>query len=481
MVTLKTNLISMEVQQLYTECLAEATYYIRSKGEAAIIDPLRETVPYLEKLKAHGVTLKYVFLTHFHADFVSGHVDLAKATGATIVYGPTAKAEFDFYEGKDNEEFKIGDVILKLLHTPGHTLESSSFLLYDENGKEHCLFSGDTLFIGDVGRPDLAVTSTVSKEDLAEKLYNSLHEKVLKLSDDVIIYPNHGKGSACGKKMSSETYDTLGNQKKVNYALQPNLHKEAFVKQVLKGLTPPPQYFPKNAKMNTRINKDINKVISDGLLPITIDQMISYMALKNALLLDVRSIKEFTEAHIPNSLFIGLEGSFAPWAGALIKEIDQPIILIAPTGREKEALIRLSRIGYDNVLGYVDGGFSQWKANGFKTDTIQNIYSDSAELLVEGALFIDVRREDEYGENHVFEAIHIPLQEIYERSKNLDKDKKYHVYCAGGYRSVIAVSILRQLGFSNVVNICGGFTEILQSKIPLINCRKNCISCACSH
>jgi len=471
----------MEVQQLYTKCLAEATYYIQSKGEAVIIDPLRETEPYLEKLKEDNATLQFVFLTHFHADFVSGHVDLAKATGATIVYGPSAKAEFDFYEGKDNEEFPVGDLTLKLLHTPGHTLESSSFLLLDETGKEHSLFSGDTLFIGDVGRPDLAVSSTVSKEDLAEKLYYSLHEKVLVLPDDVIVYPNHGKGSACGKNMSAATFDTLGNQKKVNYALNSNLSKEDFVAQVLEGLATPPQYFPKNAKLNTQVNKDVNQVISEGLFPITVAQMINHTSLKYALILDVRSIEAFTKEHIPNSMFIGLDGTFAPWAGALIKEINQPIILIAPEGREKEAIVRLSRIGYDTILGYLDGELSQWKENAFKTESVPCVTAASQKLLDEEISFIDVRRADEYKENHVSNAIHVSLQEIHEKAKGLDRDQKYYVYCAGGYRSIIAISVLRQLGFSNLINVDGGFAQILKSSISLKNCRQNCDSCACNN
>lgn len=471
----------MKVEQLYTKCLAEATYYIQSKGEAAIVDPLRETEPYLEMLQANEARLTYIFLTHFHADFVSGHVDLANATGATIVYGPTAKAEFDFYEGKDKENFKIGDITIQLLHTPGHTLESSSFLLFDESGKEYCLFSGDTLFIGDVGRPDLAVTSSVSKEDLAAKLYTSLHDKLLELPDDVIIYPNHGKGSACGKSMSSETFDSLGNQKKVNYALDPTLSKEDFVNKVLEGLSTPPQYFPKNAKMNTQINKDVNKVILDGLFPITIPQMMNYVALNYALILDVRPIEDFIKKHVTNSIFIGLDGTFAPWVGALIEDIKQPIILIAPEGREKEAIVRLSRIGYDNVLGYLEEQSLETVAHGFYTEMLQSIEATSEELLKDATAFIDVRRIGEYEENHVEGAIHISLETLQEKAQHLEKDKQYYVYCAGGYRSVIAASILKQLGFDHIVNIEGGFSEILKSTIPLKECRKNCATCACNH
>ena len=468
----------MKVQQLYTKCLAEATYYISSNNEVAIIDPLRETAPYLDMLKKEGAKLKYIFLTHFHADFVSGHVDLAKETGATIVYGPSAKADFDFYEGKDNEIFPIGYLEIKLLHTPGHTLESSSYLLFDESKKEHCLFSGDTLFIGDVGRPDLAVSSNISKEDLAGKLFTSLREKITPLPEDIIIYPNHGKGSACGKNMSSETYDTLANQKRVNYALNPNLSKDEFVKQVLEGLSTPPQYFPKNAVMNKQVNKSINQVIADGLSPLSAAELMGYLTRNNALVLDVRPAGDFVKQHIPNSIFIGLEGDFAPWVGALIENLNQPIVLVAPRGKEEEAIIRLARIGYDNVLGYLEGGVSTWLENGFEIESINCMNADSTKLL-EDASFVDVRRYGEFNDNHVKNALHIPLSEIDSASKNLDKGSRYYVYCAGGYRSVIASSILKQYGFTNIVNIDGGFTEILKGNILLEKCRKNCDSCLC--
>lgn len=469
----------MKVEQLYTKCLAEATYYIMDNGEAAIIDPLREVAPYIEMAKADQSIIKYIFLTHFHADFVSGHVDLAKATRATIVYGPTAQAEFDFHQGKDGEEFHIGNLKLKLLHTPGHTMESSSYLLFDEKDKEYCLFSGDTLFIGDVGRPDLAVTSAITKEDLAEKLYGSLHEKIMPLPDEVIIYPNHGKGSACGKNMSNETYDTLGHQKEVNYALDTSLSKEEFVERVLAGLSEPPQYFPENARMNKSINKDVNAVIAQGLSPITISQCQHYLDSEKALLLDVRSVEAFSKSYIPKSLFIGLDGTFAPWVGALIKNINQAIILLTPEGREEEAIIRLSRIGYDNVLGYIDGGVEAWENAGLTTKSVQCVEPEELEE-VENNLFIDVRRKGEYEDNHIVDAYNLPLSQLSDSYNGAVKNRKYYVYCAGGYRSLIAISILEQLGFTSLININGGFSKVLQSTIPLMKCRKNCATCACS-
>jgi len=469
----------MKIEQLYTKCLAEATYYVASEGEVAIIDPLRETAPYIAMANADNARIKYILLTHFHADFVSGHVDLARETGATIVYGPTATADFDFHVGKDNEVFKIGAITLKLLHTPGHTLESSSYLLIDELGKDYCLFSGDALFIGDVGRPDLAVSSLVTKEELAAKLYHSLRDVIMKLPDDVIIYPNHGRGSACGKNMSNETFDNLGNQKKVNYALNPELSKEEFVKQVLDGLNVPPPYFSKNAMMNKAINKSINTVISDGLKSISSDQYQNYLALNNVIFLDVRSPKEFSEKHIANSIFIGLDGTFAPWVGALVENINQPIILITPEGREEEAVTRLSRIGYDNVLGYIKGGVKAWGNEGLAVNKVDCIEANHLELLDDNSSFLDVRRTEEFNENTIKGAEHLPLNEIYLAIKGQDKSKEQYVYCAGGYRSVIAISILKRFGFKNLININGGFTEIVKSNIPLKICKNNCPTCAC--
>jgi len=470
----------MKIEQLYTKCLAEATYFIASNGEAAIIDPLREIAPYIAMAKKNAVTIKYIFLTHFHADFVSGHVDLAKETGATIVYGPTATADFEFHEGKDNEDFKLGDIRLRLLHTPGHTLESSSFLLFDELDNEHCLFTGDALFIGDVGRPDLAVSSSITKEDLAEKLYISLHEKIMKLPDHIIIYPNHGKGSACGKNMSNETFDTLANQKKVNYALNPDLSKEEFVNQILDGLTEPPQYFPKNALMNKRVNTPIKELLSNGMTAINANRFQEYSAIEDVLFLDVRSPKEFAEKHIYNSIFIGLDGTFAPWVGALIERINQPIILITPKGREEETVTRLSRIGYDNVLGYINGGVLAWEKEGLKVNELLSLEANDIELLDEDCSFLDVRRIGEYTDSCILNADHLPLNHINISAKDRDKNKEQFVYCAGGYRSVIAISILNKLGFKNLVNINGGFTEITKSNIPLKIYKNNRSASACS-
>ncbi|MFD0963805.1 MBL fold metallo-hydrolase [Pseudofulvibacter geojedonensis] len=470
----------MKIEQLYTKCLSEATYYIMSKGEAAVIDPLRDIASYLEKAKRDKAKIKYVFLTHFHADYVSGHVDLAKATGATIVYGPTATADFDFYKGKDNELFTIGRLKLKLLHTPGHTLESSSYLLFDEEEKEYCLFSGDTLFINDVGRPDLAVTSSITKEELTEKLYYSLHEKILGLPDHVLIYPNHGKGSACGKNMSNETYDTLANQKKVNYALNTDLSKEEFVKQVLNGLAVPPQYFPKNAKMNKRVNTSINEIIARGMSPIEVNQYQHYLSLENVMLLDVRSPKEYLEKHIPNSVFIGLDGTFASWVGTLIENINQPIILLAPDGREEEAVTRLARVGYDNVLGYIKGGINAWEKEGLIIESIQNLEADDLELLDKESSFLDVRSIKEFGDDRVNVSENLPLNHIHVAANSFEKEKEYFVYCKSGYRSVIAISFLKQKGFNNLININGGFNAIKKSLIPTKNCKKNCPTCACN-
>ncbi|NQY29371.1 MAG: MBL fold metallo-hydrolase [Flavobacteriaceae bacterium] len=471
----------MKIEQLYTKCLAEATYYVESEGEVVIIDPLRETAPYIAMANADNARIKYIFLTHFHADFVSGHVDLARETGATIVYGPSATANFDFHVGQDNEEFKIGAITLKLLHTPGHTLESSSFLLFDEAGKEQCLFSGDALFIGDVGRPDLAVSSLVTKEELAAKLYHSLRDVIVKLPDNIIIYPNHGKGSACGKNMSNETFDTLGNQKKVNYALNPKLSKEEFVEQVLDGLTVPPQYFPKNAMMNKVVNTPISEILTKGLTAITAEHYQHYLAIKDVLFLDVRSPEEFTTKHIINSVFIGLDGTFSPWVGELIENINQRIILITPVGREEEAITRLSRIGYDNVLGYIKGGVDTWEKEGLKVNKLNTIVVNDNKLLDESCSFLDVRRIGEFNENSLKYTKHLPLSHIYLADKELDKNRAQYVYCAGGYRSVIAISILNRLGFNKLINIEGGFSEIKSSsKIPLKECRRNCPTCACS-
>ncbi len=452
----------MKIEQMFTGCLAEMAYYIESNGEAVIIDPLREVEPYLEKAKSDNATIKYVFLTHFHADFVSGHVDLAKKTGATIVYGPGAKAEFDLHNGTDGEEFKIGDVTLKLLHTPGHTMESISLLLLDENNKEHCVFTGDALFIGDVGRPDLAVKSDLTQEDLAGFLYDSLRTKIMTLPDDVIVYPNHGAGSACGKKMSSETWDTLGNQKETNYALRADMTKEEFINELLDGIVPPPQYFPKNAMLNKSINKEIDTILEKGTVALDLETFKSMAEHKEALVIDTRKPQEFCNGHVPNSLFFGIDGSFAPWIGALITDINQPIIFVATEGREEEVVTRLSRIGYDNTLGYLKGGIEAWKEAGEEVATIKSVTPEemSEDLLAGKVDLVDIRKQSEYDSEHVEGASHAPLDWINQDKWTLDKDKTYHIQCAGGYRSVIFTSIMRTRGYHNLIDVAGGFRYI---------------------
>lgn len=456
----------MKLEQIYTGCLAEAAYYIESNGEAVVIDPLRETAPYLERAERDGAKIKYVFLTHFHADFVSGHVDLAEKTGATIVFGPNATAEFDFHNGTDNENFNIGDLTIKLLHTPGHTMESSSYLLLDEEQKEHCVFTGDTLFIGDVGRPDLAVKSDLTQEDLASHLYDSLRNKIMTLPDDVVVYPNHGAGSACGKNMSKETFDTLGHQKEVNYALRADMTKEEFIKEVLTGLVAPPQYFPKNVMMNKSINTTIDNVLEKGTVALDVDTFKAMAEHDGALVLDARHQNEFIQEFIPGSMFIGIDGGFAPWVGALITDIKQPIIIVADEGREEEVVTRLSRIGYDNSLGYLKGGIKAWKNAGHTCDSItsvtpQEIAGDYATGKIN---LVDARKSSEFQSEHVINAINSPLDDVNTKEIALDKDTTYHVNCAGGYRSVIFISILKSKGFTNLIDIAGGFGALKGSE-----------------
>lgn len=452
----------MKIEQIFTSCLAEMAYYIESNGEAVVIDPLRETAPYIERVENDNATIKYIFLTHFHADFVSGHVDLAKKTGATIVYGPGATAEYDLHNGTDGEIFKIGNVELKLLHTPGHTMESISLLLIDEKGKEQCLFSGDVLFIGDVGRPDLAVKQgELTEEDLAKHLYNSLRTKVMTLPDDVIIYPNHGAGSACGKNMSKETYDTLGHQKEVNYALRYNMTEEEFVKEVLTGLVAPPQYFPKNVGMNRAVNTDIDTIIKNGTKKLSIDEFNTLVS-EGALVLDTRHQSEFIKEHIPGSMFIGLNGQFAPWVGALIKDIDQKMIIIADLGKEEEAVTRLARIGYDFAKGYLPDAINTWKEAGNDIATIEQVTPAELEILnIESDInILDVRKKSEYSSEHIISAEIEPLDTINSNLSNLDKDKTYYVHCAGGYRSVIFESIAKANGIHNLIDVAEGFNGI---------------------
>jgi len=446
---------------MYTKCLAEAAYYIESNGEAVIIDPLRDIDPYLEKASAHGAKIKYVFLTHFHADFVSGHIDLAKKTGAQIVFGPNAKADFNFHEGTDGEIFKIGDLTLELLHTPGHTMESSTYLLKDAEGKDQCIFTGDALFIGDVGRPDLAVKSDLSQDDLARHLFQSLRNKIMPLADEVIVYPNHGAGSACGKNMSKETFDTLGHQKEVNYALRADMTEDEFVKEVLTGLSTPPQYFPKNVMMNKSVNIDIDSIMERGNVALDAMTFKSMSEHKEALVLDCRSQQEFAKEHVPGSMFIGLDGQFAPWVGALIENIKQPIILVAPFGREEEAVSRLARIGYDNSLGFLKGGMQTWIDSGLEVSSLKSILATEMESdFAKGINLIDVRKDGEYLSSNVVGAKHSSLSTLSENLSSFDKNETYYIHCAGGYRSMIAASILKANGINNVIDVQGGFGAI---------------------
>lgn len=458
-----TNYKIMKIEQIYTGCLAEAAYYIESNGEAAIIDPLRETAPYIKKAEEDGAKIKYVLETHFHADFVSGHIDLANKTGATIVYGPMAAPNYDAHIAKDGEELKVGDVTIVVLHTPGHTMESTTYLLRDENGKDVCIFTGDTLFIGDVGRPDLAIKTDLSMEDLAGHLYDSLRNKIMPLADDVIVYPGHGAGSACGKNLSKDTFATLGNQKEFNYALREDMTKDEFIKEVTTGLTPPPQYFPKNAMMNKMGYESYDKVMEKGNVPLDPETFEAIANHEGAMVLDTRSAEEFAKEHIPNSIFIGIDGSFAPWVGALITDIEQPMVIVAPEGRSEEVVKRLSRVGYDNTLGYLEGGLEAWKAAGKETDSVESITPEEFEKRVnsgEDLVIADVRKPGEYDSEHLVDAENHPLDYINTEMDSWSKDKKYYLHCAGGYRSLIASSILQARGFHNIVNVEKGFKGI---------------------
>lgn len=458
----------MKVEQIYTGCLAQGAYYIESDGEAAIIDPLRESTPYIKKAQKEGATIKYIFETHFHADFVSGHVDLSEKTGAKIIYGPGAKADFDFIEAKDNEEFRLGSIKIRVLHTPGHTLESSTYLLIDEQGKEHSIFSGDTLFIGDVGRPDLAQKGTLTQDDLAGMLYESLRNKVMTLPDDVIVYPAHGAGSACGKNMSKETFDLLGNQKKTNYALRADMTKEEFIKEVTDGLLPPPQYFAQNVAMNKAETKGLDEILQKGNVALDVETFEAMANHDGALVLDTRDRLDFIEAHVPNSIFIGIDGSFAPWVGALIPDLQQPIIFLAQEGREEEVVTRLSRVGYDNTLGFLKGGMAAWIAEGKETESLKSISGQEFKEDYEkgNITVLDVRKPGEFEAEHVEDAISFPLDFISENMDQIEDDKTYHIHCAGGYRSVIAASILKSRGFHNLIDVAGGYAAIAKTEVP---------------
>jgi len=457
----------MKIEQLYTQCLAEAAYYIESNGEAAIIDPLREVQPYLDLAEKNNTKIKYVFETHFHADFVSGHIDLSKKTGAQIVFGPTAQPNFVALLAKDDEEFSIGNVKIKVLHTPGHTMESSTFLLIDEEGKDHAIFTGDTLFLGDVGRPDLAVKTDLTREDLAAHLFDSLRNKIMPLVDDVIVYPGHGQGSACGKNMSAETIDTLGNQKLFNYALRPEMTKEEFVHEVTKDLVAPPQYFPKNAVMNKMGYDSIDEVLGRGVLGLDASEFKQTVEKNQALIIDTRHQNDFAKAHIPGSWFIGIDDNFAPWVGALVNDLETPIVFIAEEGKEEEVVIRLSRVGYDYALGFLKGGIDAWIA-ARATESINEVDAEFLKLNFNAKLdILDARKSSEFESQHVDGAVNFPLDFINDSLKEIDKDKPWYIHCAGGYRSMIMCSILKANGFNRITNMKGGFKAIKESSIPL--------------
>jgi hydroxyacylglutathione hydrolase len=463
----------MKIEQIYTGCLAHGAYYIESNGEVAIVDPLRETAPYMERAERKGAKIRYVLETHFHADFVSGHIDLAKKTGAQIVFGPTAKPAFEAYVAADGERLKLGNIEIEVLHTPGHTMESTCFLLYDESGKPHSIFTGDTLFIGDVGRPDLAqhVISDLTQEKLAGHMFETLRNKIMPLADDITVYPGHGAGSACGKNMSKETTDSLGNQKKVNYALNPELSKEQFIQVLLEGLTPPPSYFPQNVLMNIKGYDSVDTVMQRGLQALS---PIAFEAAANeaeALVIDTRAPQVFASGFIPNSINIGIDGSFATWVGTLIPDVKQPLLIVAEPGREEEVVTRLARVGYDHCIGYLHGGFDAWKLSSNEIDKIESI--DAAELASRlendaSLQLLDVRKKSEYGSEHLLQAVSAPLDYINDSMALIDKRRTAYVHCAGGYRSMIFVSILKARGYDNLVDIKGGFKALKESgKFPV--------------
>ncbi|PID68646.1 MAG: MBL fold metallo-hydrolase [Flavobacteriales bacterium] len=460
----------MNIEQIYTGCLAQGAYYIESKGEAAIIDPLREVAPYIERAKKDNASVKYIFETHFHADFVSGHVTLAEKTGAKIVYGPGADTGFDAYIAKDGETFQLGDITITALHTPGHTMESTTYLLKDKDGKNHAIFSGDTLFLGDVGRPDLAQKAAdMTKEELAAVLFDSLRKKIMTLEDHVIVYPAHGAGSACGKNLSKETVGTIGEQKRTNYALRADMTKEEFIKEVTDGLLPPPDYFPLNVKLNKEGYQSIDTVLRKGTTPLSPDEFENLANETGAVVLDVRNKSEFIKGFIPRSIFIGLEGNFAPWVGALIVDVQQPILLIVPEGKEEEAVTRLSRVGFDNTLGYLKGGIQAWKNSSREIDTLKSITAEEFNQIynTQKSPVYDVRKPGEYQSEHIKEAVNTPLDFINGHLDDFTTEEDFYVHCAGGYRSVIAASILKARGNHKVIDIAGGFDALKNINIPL--------------
>lgn len=459
----------MKVEQIYTGCIAHAAYYIESNGEAAVFDPLREVQPYLDRAQADNAQIKYVFETHFHADFVSGHLDLQKKAGSEIVFGPGAKPAYEATTAEDGQIFKVGDYKIKVIHTPGHTMESTTYLLIDENDKEHGIITGDTLFIGDVGRPDLAqhVVSELTEEKLAGHLYDSLRNKILPLSDDLIVYPNHGAGSACGKMMSKETTDTLGNQKKYNYALQ-DMTKEEFIKSLLTGLTAPPGYFPQNVLMNIKGYESLDTIMeraTKALSPVEFEVLANETG---ALMLDTRNADVFAQAHIPNSINIGLDGNFAQWVGEMIPDVKQQILLITEPGKEEESITRLSRVGYDHTIGYLKDGFKTWSQSDKDIESITRITAqDLSQQYNNKPLVFDVRKASEYDSEHVVDAINVPLNEINQHLAQFPKDRPFIIHCAGGYRSMIAAAILKQRGWDNFVDVKGGFKNIKETDIPV--------------
>lgn len=460
----------MKIEQIYTGCLAQGAYYIESNGEAAIIDPLREVQSYIDKAAADNAKIKYIFETHFHADFVSGHVTLAEKTQAKIVYGPTANPKFDAIIATDNQEFKLGNITIVALHTPGHTMESTTYLLRDETGKDYAIFSGDTLFLGDVGRPDLAQkAANMTQEDLAGLSFDSLRNKIMPLADQVIVYPGHGAGSACGKNMMKETVDTLGNQKKMNYALRADMTKAEFIKEVTDGLLPPPQYFPLNVQMNKEGYANVETIIKKGTKALSPQDFEALANQAEALILDVRHQTEFVKEHIPRSIFIGLKGGFAPWVGALIADVKQPILLVVDAALAEEAVTRLSRVGFDNTLGYLDGGMAAWKAAGKETDSLTSISAVAFKnrLETENIPVFDVRKEGEFISGHIENANLTPLSFINNHLSEFPDQETFYVHCAGGYRSVIAASILKSRGIHNLVDVAGGMAAIKKAGIPI--------------
>lgn len=465
----------MKIKQIYTGCLAQGAYYIESKGEVAIIDPLREVQPYIDKANKNNAKIKYIFETHFHADFVSGHVTLAEKTGAPIIYGPTAETKFKSHIAADGDVFKLGEITLTVLHTPGHTLESVCYLLKDKDGKDYALFSGDTLFLGDVGRPDLAQKfANLNKEQLAGILYDSLRTKIMTLADDVIVYPAHGAGSACGKNLSTETVGTIGEQKRVNYALRADMTKEEFIQEVTDGLLPPPLYFPLNAQLNREGYENVEDIIRDAIAyDVNTFEMVANKI--DTVILDVRHQDEYAKGHVPRSIFIGIDGDFAPWVGALIPDIKQPILLITPLGREEESILRLARVGYDNTLGYLKGGFDTWKNEGLEYDTVNSVSAVMLEEIVEEAkeenekvIIFDVRKDYEYEKEHIEDVPSTPLDNINDHLAEFPKEEEFYLHCAGGYRSMIAASILKARGYHNLINVAGGYSAIKKTAIKTI-------------